>query len=508
MARIIHRRDAIRGLLGAAAAPGILHGARRPGDKPNLLFLWTDQQRANTLGIYGNPRFRVPNLNRLASNSVVFGRCYDTQPVCTPARSSVMTGMWPHQNGCLNNNLHLRPDAKTFPELIGDSAYRTGYMGKWHLGDEVFAQRGFEQWVSIEDIYINYYSPGRDRAARSSYHHFLARHGLKPDSKEGTFTRDFEVQRPFNLCKPSFLAGEATDFIFKNRAEPWMLYVNFLEPHPPYFGPLNDLYSDREAPIPANYPGVGIEREPEHYAKIRKAQRVNVEKSIVWYATHEQKYQEGTEERFRAALRRLNLNYAGNTSMVDIAIGRILSALEASGQADNTIIVFTSDHGEMGGAHSLIQKSVMFEEAMHVPMMLRIPFRQSRQVVYEQPVSHIDLTPTLYQLMTGKDAENLPGESWTGLFEGEPRREDHVYVQWNETEDGPNARTVISPDGWKLALHDRDNCLLFQRDRDPLEMTNLYYRRDHAPVVRRLRSRIEKWQSRVGDKLALPEPSV
>ena len=73
---------------------------------------------------------------------------------------------------------------------------------------------------------------------------------------------------------------------------------------------------------------------------------------------------------------------------------------------------------------------------------------------------------------------------------------------------GPNARTVISPDGWKLALHDRDNCLIFQRDRDPLEMTNLYYRRDHAQVVRRLRSRIKKWQSRVGDKLALPEPSV
>src|SRR4051812_19602508 len=134
MSHPITRRTALATMI-ASAAPGILHARRRAGDKPNLLFLWTDQQRPDTLGVYGNAHLHTPNLDRLGSQSYVFRRCYDTQPVCTPARSSVMTGLWPHQNGALNANVPMRQDAKTFPELVNDSSYRTGYMGKWHLGD-------------------------------------------------------------------------------------------------------------------------------------------------------------------------------------------------------------------------------------------------------------------------------------------------------------------------------------------------------------------------------------
>ena len=508
MSHPITRRAVLAGMM-ASAGPAILHARRRSGDKPNLLFLWTDQQRPDTLGVYGNAHLHVPNLDRLGSQSYVFRRCYDTQPVCTPARSSVMTGLWPHQNGALNANVPMRQDAKTFPELVNDSSYRTAYMGKWHLGDEIFRQHGFEQWVSIEDLYIQYYSPGRDRNARSSYHHFLVRNGLKPDAPDGTFTRDFEVQQPRALCKPAFLAGKASDFILKNRAEPWMLYVNFLEPHPPYFGPLHDLYSAEEAPLPPNFPGLGVEHEPEHYAKIRATVTGDIEKKILWQKSPEStRYKPGTPERYRAAMQRLNQNYAANCTLVDEAVGRILWALEASGQAENTIIVFTSDHGEMGGAHSLIQKRVMYEESMHVPLLLRVPFRQSRQVIFERPASHIDVVPTLYELMTGKQAEGLPGESWTGLFHGEKRRDDNVYLQWNDVEDGPNCRAVVTPDGWKLAIYDRDHSLLFERHRDPLEMANLCYQSEYGSTVQRLRSAIEGWQRGVGDRLQLPERCI
>src|ERR1044072_6777569 len=101
------RRTALGALAGSGAAPGILRARRTPGDKPNLLFLWTDQQRADTMAAYGNTRYRGPVGNKLAADSVVFARCYDAQPVCTPARSCVMTGTWPHENGCLNNNIRL-----------------------------------------------------------------------------------------------------------------------------------------------------------------------------------------------------------------------------------------------------------------------------------------------------------------------------------------------------------------------------------------------------------------
>src|SRR5574340_323841 len=183
---MITRRAALQTLAGA---PAILRAARKAGDKPNLLFLWTDQQRADTMAAYGNTTFRVPSMNRLAAQSVVFDRAYVTQPVCPPSRSSVMTGWWPHQSGCVNNNIPLKAETKTMPELLGDSAYRTGYMGKWHLGDEVFAQHGFEEWKAIEDgIYRRYYSAGRDRNARSAYHHFLVHLGYKP-GEENDFSR-------------------------------------------------------------------------------------------------------------------------------------------------------------------------------------------------------------------------------------------------------------------------------------------------------------------------------
>lgn len=223
---MITRRESIQAVAGLLAAPAILRGARRtPGDKPNLLFLWTDQQRADTLAAYGNHSYRVPALNRLASESVVFDRCYVTQPVCTPSRSAVMTGLWPHSSGCVRNNIPLRADVRTLPELLADSSYRTGYMGKWHLGDEIFPQRGFQEWAAIEDgIYRAFYSPGRDPNARSAYHQFLVKLGYQP-GRDNLFSRQFATTLPVEHSKPSFLAIEASQFILKNRQEPWILYV-------------------------------------------------------------------------------------------------------------------------------------------------------------------------------------------------------------------------------------------------------------------------------------------
>src|SRR5438874_933208 len=211
----MNRRTALQGLLGASAA--VLRGARRATDKPNLLFIWTDEQRADTMAAYGNNRFHVPNLNKLASGSIVFDRCYDTQPVCTPARSSVMTGLWPHTSGCVTNNIVLKREIPAMPELLGDSAYRTAYMGKWHLGDEIFAQHGFQEWVSIEDVYDKHYTAGEP--ARSSYHRFLLEQGYKPD--EGPkFSRDFAVRLPIEHGKPAFLARESSAFIRKHQDQP------------------------------------------------------------------------------------------------------------------------------------------------------------------------------------------------------------------------------------------------------------------------------------------------
>jgi arylsulfatase A-like enzyme len=124
----IDRRNFIKSSLVAPLGAHFLFPAQRK-DKPNLLFIWTDQQRPDTMAVYGNSKIHAPNLNRFASESTVFQRQYVTQPVCTPSRSSVMTGLWPHGNGCTENNIPLGEKTPCFPEILADSDYRTGYFG-------------------------------------------------------------------------------------------------------------------------------------------------------------------------------------------------------------------------------------------------------------------------------------------------------------------------------------------------------------------------------------------
>ncbi len=486
---MLTRRAALAQMAGF---PAIAANLRRPGDKPNLLFLWTDQQRADTLAAYGNHTYRVPVLNRLAAESVVFDRCYVTQPVCTPNRSAVLTGWWPHSSGCVRNNIPLPAHVKTLPERLDDSAYRTGYMGKWHLGDEIFPQRGFQERVAMEDGYRQHFSPGRDREARSHYHHYLVGLGYKPGAGN-VFSRQFATTLPVEHSKPSFLATEAAKFILRHRNDPWMLYVNFLEPHTPFSSALNDLHSEKEAPLPANYPGVPDGVEPAWYQ--RRRQR-----------TLEDREFGGHDFRSRAGWQRVARNYAGLCSLADQAVGRILWSLEASGQAENTVILFSTDHGEMMGSHSLLAKQVMYEEAVRVPFLLRVPFLQQRPQHVRQPVSHIDVVPTLLDLLGKKPGEGLPGRNLVPLLSGTPRREDPVFLQWTAEADGqgPNARTVVSPDGWKLVVHDTDHSMLFDRNKDPGEMYNLYGRKVHAATQTRLRKSIDDWQRKAGDRLPLP----
>lgn len=475
-----------REFLASAAAPSVLRAARRAGDQPNLLFVWTDEQRADTFAAYGNERFHMPVLNRLARESVVFDRNYVTQPVCTPSRASIMTGLWPHQSGCLNNNIALKRETAALPELMGRHGYRTAYMGKWHLGDEVFAQHGFEEWVSIEDGYSKWYSAGRDAETVSSYHKFLTGSGYRSE-KGKTFSREWAVRRPVEHCKPAFLAAEASRFILGAGNQPWMLSVNFLEPHMPFSGPYNDLHTEEEAPVPANWPGDTMQGEPEDYVRKRKGY---LEKGFG-----------GEDLKTRAGWQRLNRNYAGLCTQVDQALGRILWALEASGQAENTAIVYTSDHGEMMGAHGLVGKTVMYEEALRVPLVVRAPYLRQRPGRVERNTSSIDIAPTVLDLLGRKPAAPVAGHTLVPLMSGGGHPEPYVFSHWNTEAFGTNGRTVISPEGLKLVVHDRDKPMLTDRRRDPLETTNLVAEAGRRADVSRLKRELERWMKQEKDPL-------
>jgi len=455
---------------------------------PNLLFLYTDEQAHDTLSCYGNSWIEMPNLNALAETSTVFERAYVTQPVCTPSRSTLMTGLWPHTNGCVRNNVPLRVETPCLPELLPEGEHVSGHFGKWHLGDEIFRQHGFDEWRNYEDNYIAYYGPDRDSAQRSEYHHYLVGQGYKPDNaKRNVFGRTFCARLPEEHGKPSWVAGQAIDFIERHAGRPFALCVNFLEPHMPFTGPRDGQYDPASIPMPGNHDALPDDKMPEKYA-IKSREHSGM-----------------TEAKWRA----LRARYYGLCSLVDTHASRILDALKAKGLWDDTIIVFTSDHGDMMGSHRMTAKGVMYEEAIRVPMLVKAPGQREGWKV-AGAVSHIDFLPTLLDLMGADAPEKLQGRSLRPVMESaDARVEDDVFIEWNSaspTGGEPKnpgeeviERTVVTQDGWKLVLSSCGRHILFDLNDDPGETKNLHGRAEHASRVRDLAARIEEWQKRSGD---------
>ncbi len=475
--------------------------------KPNLLFIFTDQQRADTMACYGNERIEAPNLNALARESFVFEHAYCTQPVCTPSRSSIMTGLYPHTTGCLTNNLRLDAATPTIAELVGDG-YERGYYGKWHLGDEISAQHGFERWLSIEENYRSYYSNPEDLERFSDYHEFLIESGFEPDAEsEGrrVFARQTAAELPEAFTKATFLGQRAAEFVRENAGRRWMLYVNFLEPHPPYAGPLNDLHADDvidDGPHFFTGPPAGAAR-----ANHLKADEYRVTDWRGFDLTQE------------SGWRRLRRNYAGNVTLIDRATGAILDALAASGQANNTIVVFTSDHGDMLGEHCIQGKGVQYENSARIPLLMRVPWLDGAPRMIPGAFSQIDLVPTLLDLLDEPIPDHVHGESRTDVLRGDADLSTNdVVVEWNVRPDAAGIgsaadhtkqselsprRTIVSHERWKLNLNVDDRNELYDLNTDPFEMVN---RVDDAPQqdrVRDLTERIRAWQVRTDDVLEL-----
>src|SRR5882724_1145209 len=468
--------------------------------KPNLILYLPDQQRADTLACYGGLKVHAPNLNKLASESVIFERAYVTHPVCTPSRSSLMTGTWPHINGCTRNSVPLDRRFRVFPELMEDKDYRNAYMGKWHLGEEGPVGRGFQQWVSTDD--------------HGDYTNFLLSKNITPDKSNERFSELAISNLPLELSRPKFLAKQACEFIEKHQRNPFILVVGFVEPHSPYNGPLNDEHPldqvglDPTATLPES------EDIPLRYRLMREWQQA--EATLDRERLPTQLFFGITPEEYRSIKQR----YLGLVTLVDQSIGAILACLERCGLCDDTIVVHTSDHGDSLGAHHLFAKEVMFEEAARVPLLVRLP-GQKRGKIVPQPVSHIDFLPTLLDLLGQPKHPQCAGKSLLPLIHEEAQPPGSVFIEWapNRTKIKKgtslaarrmikraveeSTRTVVSPDGWKLCLRDKDLNELYNLNDDPLETRNLYSARQYASVISRLVDEIHRWQQSAKDKLKI-----
>lgn len=487
----VTRRDFVRSSTAFGLQP-IVRAQAPERRRPNLLFLFTDQQRQDTLQVYGNSQIQVPNLNRLASRSVVFNSFYVSQPLCTPSRGCLLTGLYPHTHGATNNNLYLRESTPVLVEMLRSREYATGYYGKWHLGNEVYRQHGFDEFESTEDGYDDYYT-SKDQPKKSGYYHFLIEQGLKPD-KHGEFSRSFANGLAKDQSKPAYLAHEAASFMERHRSRPWVLYINFLDPHTPFTSVNDKLYDPRQMPVPKSFSA-----EPDH----AELERTKIIRDLILKGYKGYEGILSSEQ----SLRENEARYWGKITLVDEMIGRILSKLDQLGLADNTIIAFSTDHGEMMGDHRLMFKSVMYEEAVKVPMLLHIPWLKGAPHRIEVPTSQIDVTPTLLDLMNEPIPVHLQGQSWAPyLLNGVDLPDRDVIVEWNgppwpfRDEHTEPYRTIITREGWKMTLGDAGSGELFQLHDDPKEMHNRFYDSSSLSEIRKLAQRLNLWQLSTGDK--------
>lgn len=478
---------------------------------PNILILLTDEQRFDTLACHGASEALMPNLNRLARSSTCFQQAYCTQPVCTPSRASIFTGLYPHATGACHNNDLLNEEARCLPELLSPTLgeqYQTAYMGKWHLGDEIFVQHGWDHWVATEDMYHAHFSAKRDPDAISPYGRWLLDQGFKPN-RDNRFSRDRCCTLPERYGKPAFTAEQACSFLREHASSPFVMTVSMLEPHMPFFGPRTGRFDPDDVVMPDTFdllPG------PDMPMRIRLRAEGFRRSGFEWYNLQTDR-----------GWRQMMAAYLGLCALVDDHMGRVLNTLETLGLDDRTIVVFLSDHGEHMGGRRLLGKSTMYADAMRVPLLIRLP-GQAEQRMVTGPVSLIDLVPTLLELIDDDVPDHLHGSSLASLVEQGGSISRDVLTIWDERPQDPEAempdwacelagsaeaakvakndrlRTIVSPEGmqltWSVNAGEHE---LFDLRQDPWQRHNLFGRPEYQTQTTDLKQRIAALQKQIDD---------
>ncbi len=470
----------------------LVHGAPKKGKKQwqNLLFIITDQQRYDALSIAGNKVLQTPNLDRLAEQGVFFSNAYSACAVCGPARSSILTGCRVETHGVKTNGQTYFYDEKavmtmpTFDEILAENGYQCEYYGKWHSmsthtnvyknpkqkaknGKSVFGPGGQSHvWADYLDENCPEFKMNPDEFFDS-----FSKRSYKPDPLDRHYGMQAEAVRKlkFPQCDAhgelmiskehtltAYQARETIDAIERLKDKPFSITCSFHFPHAPMIvpEPYYSMYPAKDM-VPSFSISDNMENSPYKNANGRL--------DLPEYSDPEK-------------IKYMISNYYGLVKEIDDWIGEILAVLDKHGLTENTLVVFTSDHGEMLGAHGLREKNVFYEESAHIPLLMRFPGEISENTKVEGYVSHVDLFATVLDYMK-IDKHESDGESLRNLIEGkETGHGDYVVTEWDYRGDvSPNY--MIVKDGWKLMIpYSKESKVInamYDLNTDPFEMRNL-----------------------------------
>lgn len=450
-------------------------------DRPNLLLILTDQQRADTIHAGGNPVIRTPALDRLCREGVRFDNAFTPSPVCVAARCSMVYGQYPATTGCYNNGYAMPTDGrKSMMDALTEAGYRTHGIGKMHFTKDPHALRGFqsrerqeEMIASVaDDEYLTFLHD-------NGFGHVCDPHGIRGEM----YYVPQPSQMPASLHPTQWVGDRTVSFIESQEAAggPWFLFTSFVHPHPPFTppNPWHKLYRAPSMPPPKMPP--------------------DADALLTYINRHQNRYKYRDQGIDRNLVRCMKAYYYACISFVDFQVQRILAALESAGQLDNTLIVFSSDHGELLGDYGCFGKRSMHDSAARIPLLVRHPGRFASGRVCTRPASLVDVMPTMLAA-AGTAAERMDGEDLADVAAGRSDRGE-VFSQF---ERAGKATYMIATEQWKYfhsAPDGRD--WLFDRDRDPDETRSVSGEPGAAAAQRALKLRLIDHLKRSGETAGL-----
>lgn len=438
------RRDLFRTGIALLGAPSVPRTAASAGSRrPNILLILPDQLRAQALGYMRDPNVKSPHIDRLASQGLVFHNAIANTPVCCPARANLLTGRYAHRNGMVANDLRLRESEATLPQILHDAGYRTGFIGKWHL-DGGPRMPGF-------------IPPGPRRhgfefwaANECSHTHFNTQYFR--DSPEPIPMRKFEAEGWTDL---------ALEFLRAQDPRPFFLTVQMGPPHDPY-------------------------RAPPEYSRLYNPSTLKLRANYNPAAT--------------TITRAMIAEYYGMVTAVDDQIGRMMRELDQLGLAKDTIVVLTSDHGDMLGSHGQRLKRKPWDESIRVPGIIRYPRVSPQGRTTSAIFTHVDFAPTMLGLCGIHIPAAMQGADLSGVVTGKTKQgPDEAFLQIFGPFQGDGTEA-----GWRgirtrrytYARYRDKPWVLFDNETDPDQQQNLI---GDTALVAQLEKRLNAWMRRTGD---------
>ncbi len=430
-------------------------------DRPNIIFVTADQMRAQAQGYMGNQDVITPNLDQLASQGIVFSSAISTFPVCTPARAMWLTGRYPTSTGVISNDIRLSAEETTIAEILKNNGYRTGYIGKWHLdGPERQGftppgprRQGFDFWA----------------AANICHRYFKAFYYL--DKPEKIYIDGFQPDHETDL---------AIKFLEEHKDDRFFLNLHWSTPHDPY-------------------------QAPEEFLSMYDPEKIELRENVIHCVP--ENIHDATREQIAAY-------YAAITNL-DWNMGRLLKALEEFNLSENTILIFTSDHGDMLYSLGLQFKQWPYEESIRVPLIIRYPAKTKAGSVSDALIGTVDLMPTILSLCGVDIPANVEGLDFSGTILGKIGPDPDATLIMSVQPCGRYVdRTGVQP--WRgvrtkrytfVRFKNEDWCL-FDNDKDPYQRRSMLTVDYNKPEVIKLRNNLndelQKLLNQIGDPFEAP----